>query len=588
MRAWHLVGLRQADGERLRFRLPEGGTPLMLPASIPSGDQEQIIAFFQQVAGDEPLARVEIDWHRGILERQRDFLERTHTERGSSGVLLVIKVRAEGVDANEVLASGLVKRFEHVVVASAHSLAHERLTNLAALTKLVETTVRDAYAGLAQDMGLDPAAWGTLRPIVSLLLNPIDVVEAANALVEIQLEPEAPPDLGHLLKRRALARLLASRSPDELVALAAHAAGRVAEASALLEPERWKVASGGLERDLLLRGTSLRGWAAWVGLEGRPALADALAVAGQPTHEAARTATAWVAPAERALTGMGLLWGRILRVARLIDDGQLALAREELDAMEGEVAQPGTTMGDRGIYWAAVGRYRKTLGELREAEVAFRMALDLLKGADVPPRNRGVVQSDLGVVLSDTGRWEEAEAVFRDALLRLEEEGSATVTSRGYTLDYLAKGLRDNGRWAEAEAAFRDALRLKEEDGGAAAKSRGITLDHLARGLRDNGRWPEAEAAFREALRLKEEGGATAESRGRTLQELARGLSSTAAGLTPGRRSKRRHGFLQPARRHLRPQEPFPSQPTPRKRSLRGPRRKESTPKRAKRAPKRK
>jgi len=62
VRAWHLVGLRQAGGERLTFRLPEGGTPLMLPSTIPSGDQEQIIAFFQHVAGDEPLARVEIDW----------------------------------------------------------------------------------------------------------------------------------------------------------------------------------------------------------------------------------------------------------------------------------------------------------------------------------------------------------------------------------------------------------------------------------------------------------------------------------------------------------------------------------------------
>ncbi len=215
MRAWHLVGLRQADGERLRFRAPEGGIPLMLPASIPSGDQEQIIAFFQQVAGDEPLARVEIDWHRGILERQRDFLERTHAERGSSGVLLVIKVRAEGVDANEVLASRLVKAFEHVVVASAHPLAHERLANLAALAKLVEIAVREAYDSLAEGMGLDAAAWRALRPTVNLLLSPVDVVEAANALVEIQLEPKAPADLGDALRRRALARLLGSRSADE-------------------------------------------------------------------------------------------------------------------------------------------------------------------------------------------------------------------------------------------------------------------------------------------------------------------------------------------------------------------------------------
>src|SRR5262249_29515100 len=158
-----------------------------------------------------------------ILEGQQNFLLRIHSASGSSGVLLVIKVRMEGVNANDVLENPLVKLFEHVVVASVHPLANERLSNLIELAKLVEFTVHDAYADLAAQMSLDVNAWAIARPIIRLFLNPIDILEAANALVEIQLEPQVPSDLRYALLRRALPRLLSSRNPDQLVALAAYA-----------------------------------------------------------------------------------------------------------------------------------------------------------------------------------------------------------------------------------------------------------------------------------------------------------------------------------------------------------------------------
>ncbi len=205
-------------------------------------------------------------------------------------------------------------------------------------------------------------------------------------------------------------------------------------------------------------------------------------------------AIAWVNAAERALAGVGPLWRRIVSVMGLIGDAKLALAREELDALEGEVARTGTTKGDRGGYWAAVGRYRYTLGELGEAETAYRRALDLLETANVAPANRWTVQNDLAIVLRDNGRWTEAEAAFRNTL-RLKEEGGDTGTSRSLTLHDLAIGLRDNGRLEEAETAFHDALRLAEE-GRDTAASRGMRLHQLAIRLRDNGRSAEAEAGF--------------------------------------------------------------------------------------------
>jgi Flp pilus assembly protein TadD len=73
----------------------------------------------------------------------------------------------------------------------------------------------------------------------------------------------------------------------------------------------------------------------------------------------------------------------------------------------------------------------------------------------------------------------------------------------------LGRALLDQGRAAEAETTFHRALALKEE-GGATATSLGITMDELGRALLDQGRAAEAETTFRAALGLAEEGHAAA------------------------------------------------------------------------------
>jgi tetratricopeptide (TPR) repeat protein len=562
MRVWHLVGLPGFGNDDLRF-VPTQPGPLFLPSSIPSGDQEQILAFYQQVISDQRfLPRSEVDWHQGIVPVARKFLERALGERGSSGLLLVVKIRKEDVDLAQVLADPVARTFQHTVVTSAHRVVHPRLEQLAALTKHVVDVMQTLYEDLSQHLAHLSERWGVIQPLLATLSNPVDVIEAVNDFVDVQLEQaDVRPAAGTTLLvgvdaaeregalsagsernlvqdaviHRTLRRQLAQRPPSEVIALAAIAMKQPeAQRGPAIKKERWSLASRALEAELLVRGGELQRWAQWLAEPTwRSNLEDALRMAlpAQPADFDVAEALSWfevrrdtAQPRRRHQPGLEHLElsRAVSEVATLITDRKLARAEEQLDALATRVDVATVPRLIRADYHGVRARYLAAEGRWEEALAQFQSALHLLQTSGATKASLASIRDQFARTLCAAGKWPEAETAFREAL-RLQEEGGVPPIGRAVTLHELARGLRDNGRWPEAETAFREALRLKNE-GGATPVSRSFTLQEFARGLRDNGRWSEAETAFREALHLQEEGGATHFYRGVTLDDLARGL----------------------------------------------------------------
>ena len=119
-------------------------------------------------------------------------------------------------------------------------------------------------------------------------------------------------------------------------------------------------------------------------------------------------------------------------------------------------------------------------GRLDEAEAIYRLALQ------INPRNSNAY-NNLGCTLSDLGRLDEAEASYRRALQVKPDFAEAHFN--------LGSTLNDLGRLDEAEASYRRALQIKPDFAKAHFKM-GSTLNDL-------GRLDEAEASYRRALQIK-------------------------------------------------------------------------------------
>lgn len=136
--------------------------------------------------------------------------------------------------------------------------------------------------------------------------------------------------------------------------------------------------------------------------------------------------------------------------------------------------QPGYV----GAYYN-FGTMLKDTGRLEEAEVAY---LDALR---IDPYNTEV-RLNLGALLYELGRLVDAEAVYME-LLRINPDNADVYNNLGTI--YVS-----TQRPMEAEKAYREALRLKPAYAGV--------LHNLGNLLRDEGRLSEAERFYRRAIEV--------------------------------------------------------------------------------------
>ena len=194
----------------------------------------------------------------------------------------------------------------------------------------------------------------------------------------------------------------------------------------------------------------------------------------------------------------------------------------------------------RGEGYFRVGLMRYRLGDLKEAEAAFRDALALQKQlvAEFPIRpdfrqQLARTYGNLGVLLSATGRLQEAEAAYRDALA-IQKQLVAEFPTRPDFRQELTKSynnlgvlLYQTGRPKEAEAVWRDALAIRQQL-VAEFPTRPDFRQQLASShnnlgllLYQTGRPKEAERAFRDALAIRQQLAAEFPTRPDFRQELA-------------------------------------------------------------------
>ena len=110
-----------------------------------------------------------------------------------------------------------------------------------------------------------------------------------------------------------------------------------------------------------------------------------------------------------------------------------------------------------------------------EAETAFRALVTEGEARNVPPAARAEATLNLAMNISNSGRFEEAEAYFADAGALLPADGA---TLRARSLNYRALHARNRGRFDEAVRHARAALSLRAQvhpEGAAATAGRPAT-----------------------------------------------------------------------------------------------------------------
>jgi tetratricopeptide (TPR) repeat protein len=231
---------------------------------------------------------------------------------------------------------------------------------------------------------------------------------------------------------------------------------------------------------------------------------------------------------DKALAALHSLTDEVIekQMARgtILTEENKAFLRKIIQQYEGFAAITADDAASRAIRaegYLRVGLMRYRLGELQEAEAAYRDALAMGKGlvADFPARpefRRGLASShnNLGMLLKTRGRPKEAERAHTDALAIQKQLAAAFPTRPEFRQDLamsynnLGILLNETSRPKEAEKAFAEALAIQKQLAADFATRPEFRLD-LARSYVNRGnmfktayRFKEAETAYTDARAL--------------------------------------------------------------------------------------
>ncbi|HEX3514336.1 MAG TPA: tetratricopeptide repeat protein [Trebonia sp.] len=243
--------------------------------------------------------------------------------------------------------------------------------------------------------------------------------------------------------------------------------------------------------------------------EFAPALYGALA-AGRPVDAAvaegrkaiyAVSALEWATPVLHLRADNAQLFD-ITEPALLSSPGQAPSAQAPQDPVTGGESHNRSTTRpspESASTHAELGSVLIDQGRYQEAEAALREAIRLDRG-------HTSAHNDLGYLLNELQQYEEAETVLREAI-RLDPENSNAHNNLGFALNELR-------RHQEGETVLREAIRLDPEN-SAAHNNLGFALNELQR-------YREAETILREAIRLDPENSNAHYNLGFALNELKR------------------------------------------------------------------
>lgn len=159
-------------------------------------------------------------------------------------------------------------------------------------------------------------------------------------------------------------------------------------------------------------------------------------------------------------------------------------------------AQRSELLNDYSSLLSSVGRYPEALAAAEEA----RDIKDRLP--DIPPRERAIVQSNIGMALDGLGRLDESVAAYRGALKTFEALPSPPLLDIAINLNNLAYVQREMGDIEEAVRSQERAIALTIEVMGPDFPRLSVRYSNLAQQYAQLGRHADAARAANEALRL--------------------------------------------------------------------------------------
>jgi tetratricopeptide (TPR) repeat protein len=255
---------------------------------------------------------------------------------------------------------------------------------------------------------------------------------------------------------------------------------------------------------------------------GNPELADEI-FAEVEAHEAAAVARAAEAAFGRGLIAEGdIRWkdaaqfyakaARLLPEMRTLSkaaefaersgDYQTALkyGQDYIEAAQrsGSDRDLATALNDQALNLHQTGRYD-------DAEPLYRQALEITErtlGPDHP--DYATRLNNLAGLLQDTARYDAAEPLYRQALEIREKTLGLDHPDYAIRLNNLAELLRVTGRYDAAEPLYRQALEITEKTLGPDHPAYAIRLNNLALLLQATGRYDAAEPLHRQALEIGE------------------------------------------------------------------------------------
>jgi tetratricopeptide (TPR) repeat protein len=147
------------------------------------------------------------------------------------------------------------------------------------------------------------------------------------------------------------------------------------------------------------------------------------------------------------------------------------------------------------------GYLRRTQGDSREAESAFREVLNISsKFSSDSHFIIGVTRATLASVLADQGKFQEAVQTAREAVAESRREGIGSTPDFGFVLTIYGGFLTEEHRCAEADSALTEADRIFRQLLSPTSLWTGDNVRNQAALLYTEGRYRDALAKAQEAL----------------------------------------------------------------------------------------
>ncbi len=181
-------------------------------------------------------------------------------------------------------------------------------------------------------------------------------------------------------------------------------------------------------------------------------------------------------------------------------EGRLREALSVIDALIGQQPDNQGRLRQRGVLLTDLGDVLSDQGKFSQAREAYEDALKVAEQHG-DTRQQAVVLIQLGSLALKQRDYVEARSRYREALGRSHELDEPHMEAVAW--HQLGMVAQEQEEWTEAERCYRESLAIEERLGNAAGAA--MTCNQLAIVAKNSGRPDEAEGWYKRALELDEQ-----------------------------------------------------------------------------------